>query len=105
MQVFCLHSLIRAVGKTLPVPPVLEEGEETSPLLPVVQQIEQEAGGLFVWALAQQMFIDKSHSISEICAPLGISRATLFRYVKETESTTKLSFFRSINYKFYSLSH
>jgi DNA invertase Pin-like site-specific DNA recombinase len=35
--------------------------------------------------LAQQMFTDKSHSISEICTALGISRATLYRYVKETE--------------------
>jgi DNA invertase Pin-like site-specific DNA recombinase len=34
-------------------------------------------------ALAQQMFADQSHSIPEICAALGISRATLYRYVKE----------------------
>jgi DNA invertase Pin-like site-specific DNA recombinase len=34
-------------------------------------------------ALAQQMFADKSHSIAEMCAALGISRATLYRYVKE----------------------
>jgi DNA invertase Pin-like site-specific DNA recombinase len=39
-------------------------------------------------ALAQQMFADKSHSISEICAALGISRATLYRYVKEAEPLT-----------------
>jgi DNA invertase Pin-like site-specific DNA recombinase len=37
-------------------------------------------------ALAQRMFADKSHSIPEMCAMLGISRATLYRYVKETES-------------------
>src|SRR5437868_1266194 len=37
-------------------------------------------------ALARQMFADQSHSIPEICAALGISRATLYRYVKETES-------------------
>lgn len=36
-------------------------------------------------ALARQMFADQSHSILEICAALGISRATLYRYVKETE--------------------
>jgi DNA invertase Pin-like site-specific DNA recombinase len=34
-------------------------------------------------ALAQRMFTDQSHSIPEICATLGISRATLYRYVKE----------------------
>ncbi len=39
-------------------------------------------------ALARRMFADKSHSIQEICAALGISRATLYRYVKETESPT-----------------
>ena len=39
-------------------------------------------------ALARQMFADKSHSIPEMCTALGISRATLYRYVKETESTT-----------------
>jgi DNA invertase Pin-like site-specific DNA recombinase len=38
-------------------------------------------------ALARQMFADQSHSIPEICAALGISRATLYRYVKETKST------------------
>lgn len=38
--------------------------------------------------LARQMFADKSHSIPEMCTALGISRATLYRYVKETESTT-----------------
>ncbi len=37
-------------------------------------------------ALARQMFTDQSHSIPEICAALGISRATLYRYVKEAES-------------------
>lgn len=35
--------------------------------------------------LARRMFADKSHSIPEMCAALGISRATLYRYVKETE--------------------
>ena len=39
-------------------------------------------------ALARQMFADKSHSLSEMCTVLGISRATLYRYVKEPESPT-----------------
>src|SRR5258708_37789736 len=30
----------------------------------------------------------QSHSIPEICATLGISRATLYRYVKEAEPLT-----------------
>jgi predicted DNA-binding transcriptional regulator AlpA len=38
-------------------------------------------------ALAQRMFADQSHSIPEICAALGISRATLYRYVKEARAT------------------
>src|SRR3954463_9519095 len=37
-------------------------------------------------ALARQMFADQSHSVPEICAALGISRATLYRYVKEAKS-------------------
>jgi len=36
-------------------------------------------------ALARLMFADQSHSIPEICSALGISRATLYRYVKEAE--------------------
>ena len=39
-------------------------------------------------ALSRQMFADKSHSIPDMCAALGISRATLYRYVKETASPT-----------------
>ncbi len=39
-------------------------------------------------ALARRMFGDQSHSIPEICAALGISRATLYRYAKETEPPT-----------------
>src|SRR5437763_3747892 len=39
-------------------------------------------------ALARQMFADQSHSVPEICAALGISRATLYRYVKEAEPLT-----------------
>ncbi len=38
-------------------------------------------------ALARQMFADQSHSIPEICTALGISRATLYRYVKEAKTT------------------
>ncbi len=38
-------------------------------------------------ALARQVFADQSHSIPEICVALGISRATLYRYVKEAKST------------------
>lgn len=34
-------------------------------------------------ALARSLFADKSHPIEEICTTLGISRATLYRYVKE----------------------
>lgn len=37
-------------------------------------------------ALARQMFAAQSHPIPEICAALGISRATLYRYVKEGKS-------------------
>jgi len=37
-------------------------------------------------ALARRMFADQSHSIPEMCAALGISRATLYRYVKEAKS-------------------
>jgi|SRR5882762_3974788 len=39
-------------------------------------------------ALARQMFADKSHSIPDMCAALGVSRATLYRYVKEAEPLT-----------------
>jgi DNA invertase Pin-like site-specific DNA recombinase len=39
-------------------------------------------------ALARSLFADKSHSIEEICTTLGISRATLYRYVKEAELPT-----------------
>src|SRR2546428_907936 len=39
-------------------------------------------------ALARQMFADKSHSIPDMCAALGISRATLYRYMKEAEPLT-----------------
>ena len=39
-------------------------------------------------ALARHMFASKSHSIPEMCSTLGISRATLYRYVKAAESPT-----------------
>jgi DNA invertase Pin-like site-specific DNA recombinase len=35
-------------------------------------------------ALARQLFASKDDSIPELCSALGISRATLYRYVKET---------------------
>jgi DNA invertase Pin-like site-specific DNA recombinase len=34
-------------------------------------------------ALAQKLFVSKEHSIPELCSALRISRATLYRYVKE----------------------
>ena len=34
-------------------------------------------------ALARRLFADKNNSIEEICSTLGISRASLYRYVKE----------------------
>src|SRR5215469_13874634 len=34
-------------------------------------------------ALAQRLFADKKHAIDDICSTLGISRSTLYRYVKE----------------------
>jgi DNA invertase Pin-like site-specific DNA recombinase len=34
-------------------------------------------------ALARRLFADPKHSISEICSTLGISRSTLYRYVRE----------------------
>jgi DNA invertase Pin-like site-specific DNA recombinase len=36
--------------------------------------------------LARKLYADKSNSVAEICKMLGISRHTLRRYVKETES-------------------
>src|SRR5436305_10245301 len=39
-------------------------------------------------ALARHMFASKSHSIPEMCSTLGISRSTLYRYVKEAEPLT-----------------
>jgi AcrR family transcriptional regulator len=36
-------------------------------------------------AEAQRMYADKTRSIEEICAALGISRASLYRYLKESQ--------------------
>ena len=35
-------------------------------------------------ALAQALYDDRRHAVAEICRALGISRATLYRYVKAT---------------------
>jgi DNA invertase Pin-like site-specific DNA recombinase len=37
-------------------------------------------------ALARRLFADRNTSIQDICSMLGISRATLYRYVKPAES-------------------
>src|SRR5712671_986442 len=42
-------------------------------------------------ALARRMVADQSHSIPEICAALGISRATLYRYVREAKAASSSS--------------
>ena len=42
-------------------------------------------------ALARRMFADQSHSIPEICAALGISRATLYRYVRAAKEASSSS--------------
>jgi hypothetical protein len=34
-------------------------------------------------AIARQLYDAKHHSIAEICATLRVSRATLYRYLKE----------------------
>jgi DNA invertase Pin-like site-specific DNA recombinase len=36
-------------------------------------------------ALARHLFVEKGHSIQEMCSTLGISRATLYRYLKEAK--------------------
>jgi len=41
--------------------------------------------------LAQRMFADKHNSILEICATLGISRATLYRYINQSGDTASVS--------------
>jgi len=37
-------------------------------------------------ALAQQLYVDKSNDIQTICETLGVSRATLYRYVRSEPS-------------------
>ena len=39
-------------------------------------------------ALAQRLFADKKHSIDDICSTLGISRSTLYRYVREAKKVS-----------------
>ena len=36
-------------------------------------------------AIAQELYNEKTHSVAEICMSLGISRATLYRYVEAGE--------------------
>ena len=37
-------------------------------------------------ALARRLFADPNHSTQEICSTLGISRSTLYRYIREAKS-------------------
>src|SRR5215212_4247135 len=37
--------------------------------------------------MARKLYADKTHSVAEICETLGISRATLWRYVNDDDST------------------
>jgi DNA invertase Pin-like site-specific DNA recombinase len=39
-------------------------------------------------ALARRLFADPHHSIPEICSTLGISRSTLYRYVKDIKKAS-----------------
>jgi DNA invertase Pin-like site-specific DNA recombinase len=39
-------------------------------------------------ALAQRLFADKKHSIDDICSTLGISRSTLYHYVREPKKVS-----------------
>ncbi len=39
-------------------------------------------------ALARRLFADPHHSIPEICSTLGISRSTLYRYVRDTKKAS-----------------
>ncbi len=39
-------------------------------------------------ALARRLFADPHHSIPEICSTLGISRSTLYRYVREVKKAS-----------------
>ncbi|WP_244422502.1 helix-turn-helix domain-containing protein [Ktedonobacter racemifer] len=42
-------------------------------------------------ALALHLVEDTNHSIDDICSTLGISRSTLYRYIRETKKTSKPS--------------
>ena len=42
-------------------------------------------------ALARRLFADPNHSIPEICSTLGISRSTLYRYVRAAKEASKSS--------------
>jgi len=52
-------------------------------------------------ALARQMFEAQNHSTPEICAAFGISRATLYRYVKKTPSPEERERNHQLNSKNY----
>ncbi len=45
-------------------------------------------------ALAQRLFADPHHSIPEICLTLGISRSTLYRYVREVKPPVSSQIYR-----------
>ena len=40
-------------------------------------------------ALARQLVEDPNHSIDDICSTLGISRSTLYQYIREAKKTLK----------------
>jgi transcriptional regulator of acetoin/glycerol metabolism len=58
------------------------QGERTRRWATTKAQDQWESG------TCPQMFPDQSYSIPEICTTLGISRATLYRDVKEAEPLT-----------------
>ena len=63
----------------------LENGSGRPSLTHLIEQRKLKTNGKV--ALARRVFADQSHSISEICAAIGISRATLYRYVKNDTTT------------------
>jgi DNA invertase Pin-like site-specific DNA recombinase len=42
-------------------------------------------------ALARRLFADPNHSVPEICSTLGISRSTLYRYVRAAKEASSSS--------------
>jgi predicted transcriptional regulator YheO len=56
-------------------------------------------------ALARQLFASKEHSIPELCSVLGISRATLYRYVKEARISRVITKNQQFNLKVYTLGY